>query len=290
MVDLELYRIFKVVAEEENITHASEKLNISQPAVTKHIQNLEEILNIKLFERTNKGLILTKIGKDIYDEIREPIGILENLYKKYSDSRDINLGIHTTMLNKLFSKKLSKYYELNENAKINIVNYDVEDMLSKLLKQELDIVITKKISSYENENIEFIKIGTLQDILVVSKDSELLNKKISIEELKEKTLYMPRKTSVTSINFLKSLNLKENDFKNIKNISYNTMLEIIKNTNGIGLMTREYIKNELENNEIIKLETMFKIEPIEYGVYINNKNRFNAFKELIKLIENDMLV
>ena len=125
MVDLELYRIFKVVAEEENITHASEKLNISQPAVTKHIQNLEEILNIKLFERTNKGLILTKIGKDIYDEIREPIGILENLYKKYSDSRDINLGIHTTMLNKLFSKKLSKYYELNENAKINIVNYDV---------------------------------------------------------------------------------------------------------------------------------------------------------------------
>ena len=157
MVDLELYRIFKVVAEEENITHASEKLNISQPAVTKHIQNLEEILNIKLFERTNKGLILTKIGKDIYDEIREPIGILENLYKKYSDSRDINLGIHTTMLNKLFSKKLSKYYELNENAKINIVNYDVEDMLFKLLKQELDIVITKKISSYENENIEFIK-------------------------------------------------------------------------------------------------------------------------------------
>ena len=42
---------------------------------------------------------------------------------------------------------------------------------------------------------------------------------------------------------------------NIKNISYNTMLEIIKNTNGIGLMTKEYIQNELENNEIIKLET-----------------------------------
>ena len=82
-----------------------------------------------------------------------------------------------------FSKKLSKYYELNENAKINIVNYDVEDMLSKLLKQELDIVITKKISSYENENIEFIKIGTMQDILVVSKDSELLNKKKSIRTI-----------------------------------------------------------------------------------------------------------
>ena len=38
MVNLELFKIFKIVAEEENLTRASERLNISQPAVTKHIQ------------------------------------------------------------------------------------------------------------------------------------------------------------------------------------------------------------------------------------------------------------
>ena len=42
MINLELYRIFYVVAETKNITKASEILNISQPAVTKHIKNLEE--------------------------------------------------------------------------------------------------------------------------------------------------------------------------------------------------------------------------------------------------------
>lgn len=47
MVNLELYKIFKIVADEENITKASEKLNISQPAVTKHIQNLENELGFK---------------------------------------------------------------------------------------------------------------------------------------------------------------------------------------------------------------------------------------------------
>ena len=41
MVNLELYRIFTIVAKEENITKASEILHISQPAVTKHIKNLE---------------------------------------------------------------------------------------------------------------------------------------------------------------------------------------------------------------------------------------------------------
>lgn len=53
MVDLELYKIFVIVAKEQNLTRASEKLNISQPAVTKHIKNLEQQLNTfyRNFER-----------------------------------------------------------------------------------------------------------------------------------------------------------------------------------------------------------------------------------------------
>ena len=65
MINLELYKIFKIVAEEENITKASERLSISQPAVTKHIHNLEALLNEKLFDRYNKGLRLTEIGHEV---------------------------------------------------------------------------------------------------------------------------------------------------------------------------------------------------------------------------------
>lgn len=288
MVDLELYKIFKIVAEEENITNASKRLNISQPAVTKHIQNLEDILKIKLFDRTNKGLNLTEAGKKIFEEIQAPLTILENIYKKYSSNRDIELGIHSTMLNKIFSKELSKYYEINENVKVNITNNNSHEMLLKLEKQELDIVITKKINDYKNEKIEFIKLGTMQDILVVKPNSELLKKVIDGNELKEKVLYMPRKTSTTTINFFNSINSSENEFKNIKNISYNAMLEIIKNTNGIGLMTREYIEKELKEKDITELKTTFKIKPIEFGIYINKENKFKELKELITLIENDI--
>ena len=45
MVNLELYKIFALVAREKNITKASEILHISQPAVTNHIKNLESDLN-----------------------------------------------------------------------------------------------------------------------------------------------------------------------------------------------------------------------------------------------------
>ena len=73
MVNLELYKIFVVVANELNITKASEKLNISQPAVTKHIKNLENILGRALFKRSNKGLTLTEIGLELYESLKNPI-------------------------------------------------------------------------------------------------------------------------------------------------------------------------------------------------------------------------
>lgn len=64
MVNLELYRIFKVVAEQENLTRASEILLISQPAVTKHIKNLENELKVQLFIRSKYGMILNENGKN----------------------------------------------------------------------------------------------------------------------------------------------------------------------------------------------------------------------------------
>lgn len=64
MIDFELYRIFVEVAKEGNITKASEKLNVSQPAITKQIKNLEEQLSMKLLERKSKGVELTIDGKN----------------------------------------------------------------------------------------------------------------------------------------------------------------------------------------------------------------------------------
>lgn len=285
MINLELYRVFKIVAQEENITYASKKLNISQPAVTKHIQNLEKLLNLKLFERTNKGLLLTEDGKNIFDNIKEPIELLEGISKKYNSVRIINLGVHATLLNKLLSKNISQYYNINSNVKINIINNDITEMLEKLKKKEIDIVISKKYNDYDMDKLEFIGIGKLHDILVVNRASNLLKKIINIDELKKQTIYMPRKTSVTCKNFFESLKLNESDFKNIRNISYNTMIEIVKDTECIGIMTKEYIKNELEAKQIMELQIDFQISPIEYGIYINKNNKFKELSNLISLIK-----
>ena len=116
--------------------------------------------------------------------------------------------------------------------------------------------------------------------------NDLKNKIITVDEIKEMELYLPRQNSVTSMNFFNSVGLSESKFKNIRNISYITMLNTIKNNDGIGLITKEYVEEELKNKQIIELKMNFEIKPIEYGIYINKENVFKELKELIKNIKN----
>lgn len=295
MVDLELYRIFTIVANEKNITKASEKLNISQPAVTKHIKNLENALELRLFNRTNHGIELTSDGQKIYEEAKEAVETLNSIFVKYGKNRNINLGVHVSMY-KMFSKILTKFSNINENITINISDTDLinmlapdlSDMIAKLENEKLDIIISKKTDNYNHNKIEFIKVGEIQDILVVNNDSKLLGKQIGIEDIIAMQICLPRKGSATTNNFLKALEIEEDKLVNAKYITYNAMLDIIEDDNEIiGLISKEYIEKELNNKEISELTTEFKIPPIEYGVYINKKNKFKELNQLVKFIREN---
>lgn len=295
MVDLELYRIFTIVANEKNITKASEKLNISQPAVTKHIKNLENALELRLFNRTNHGIELTSDGQKIYEEAKEAVETLNSILVKYGKNRNINLGVHVSMY-KMFSKILTKFSNINENITINISDTDLinmlapdlSDMIAKLENEKLDIIISKKTDNYNHNKIEFIKVGEIQDILVVNNDSKLLGKQIGIEDIIGMQICLPRKESATTNNFLKALEIEEDKLVNAKYITYNAMLDIIEDDNEIiGLISKEYIEKELNNKEISELTTEFKIPPIEYGIYINKKNKFKELNQLVKFIREN---
>ena len=290
MVNLELYKIFVVVANELNITKASEKLSISQPAVTKHIKNLEEQLGVTLFKRNKYGMELTDKGRELYKEVSESILKIYKAEERVRSNRNIHLGSHVTMLSRMFGKCIADYYELNPNSQIEVTNETFNDMLNMLENQKLDIVLSKKVdeSVYNTNKIEFIKLGLLHDIFVINTNSRYKDIVFSKEKLAQEKIYAPKKTSLTSINLMKELNLRA-DTENIKNITYTTMLGILKTEDSIGIITKEYIKDELEENKLAILKTDFEFEPMEFGIYINTENKFKELKDLIKIMKKEFL-
>lgn len=285
MINLELYKIFKIVADEENITKASQKLNISQPAVTKHIKNLENQLNKKLFERTNRGLKLNEIGQKIYKEISSSINTLEKIETKYGNNKYINLGTHITVFNKILGENLSEYCKKYSDIRINIDRSDLSEQLLKLEKQELDIIVSKKDKDYINDNIEFIKLTDVHDILIINSKYNKYKNKVSLKDLEDKVIYMPRKTSITTRNFYESIKDLPNNKIQANNINYRTILEILKYDSNIALVTKEIVEEEIKSNKYAQIKTDFEIEPLEYGIYININNKFKELNNLVKILK-----
>ena len=207
MVDLELYRIFKIVADEENLTKASEILHISQPAVTKHIKNLENELNVKLFKRSKYGMILNENGQKLYLQIKGSIDVLSKAEDIFDMHKEINLGVHVNMPTKIYSNAILKFYESNQNSIINIHQLTAENMFSMLEKQKIDFAFSKKYGDelYDPKEIKFIKIGELHDVFIVNANSKYLNKKLSKKDLRNITIYTLKKFSSAYQNLIKEV-------------------------------------------------------------------------------------
>src|SRR5471032_2868376 len=69
-MELRHLRYFVIVAEEQNVTRAAERLHVSQPPLSRQIRDLEEELGVALFHRTAKSLALTEPGKLFLNEAR----------------------------------------------------------------------------------------------------------------------------------------------------------------------------------------------------------------------------
>lgn len=291
-IDFELYRIFYCVANNGNITKASEELNISQPAISKSIKNLEEQLGGQLFIRTKRGVILTEEGKEFYNYIKQAIEYINNAENKFTDlinleTGSIKIGISTTLTKEFLLPYLEKFHSLYPKIDIQIATNLTLELFLKLKNGLIDIVILNLNEKNYGNDIEIIKCRKINDCFVVNSNyKELLNKKISIKELNNYPLILQAKGSNTREfldNFAKANNviLKPN----IELASYTLVVEFAKIGWGIGYATKDYIKKELNNKELFELKLKEKITSRYIGIALSKSHIPNfSTKKLIEII------
>lgn len=295
-IDFELYRIFYVVANNGNITKASEELNISQPAISKSIKKLEEQLGGQLFVRTKRGVILTEEGKEFYNYIKQAIEYINNAENKFTDLINletgcIKIGISTTLTKEFLLPYLEKFHTLYPKIDIKIITSLTSDLITKLKSGLIDIVILNLNDKNYVNDIDIIKCMKINDCFVVnSKYKNLINKEVSLKEINNYPLILQSKGSNTR-EFLDNI-AKEKGIifnPNIELASYSLVVEFAKIGLGIGYVTKEYIKDELNNKKLFELKTKEKIPSRYIGIALS-KNHLPNFstKKLIEIIRKDL--
>ena len=89
---LELYRVFREVAETGNISAAAQNLYISQSAVSQSVKQLEGALQTRLFIRSPRGVTLTDDGQMLFEHVRSAMGLLETGEEKLAQTRALQMG------------------------------------------------------------------------------------------------------------------------------------------------------------------------------------------------------
>lgn len=294
-IDLNLYKVFSKVVETGNITKASEKLYVSQPAITKSIKQLENSLGGTLFTRTKKGVELTEEGKVLYIHVKKILEDISNAQNKFNslinlEEGKIKIGASATVTKHFLMPYIEKYHSMYPNIEICIVNELTKNLVNDLKYGYLDFLVTNMpINISSDLNVEVC--AKLHDTFATSKKYiDLQDRKIKLSDIGNyKTIAQkePSNTREFLNNFMKQNNIL---FKpDIEIVSYALVVEFIKSGFGIGYVTKEFVREELEKEEIYEVLIDKKIPERNLGI-VTLKNNIPSFasQKFIELLKEDI--
>ena len=142
-MDWDKLKIFHAVAEAGSFTNAAVNLNLSQSAISRQIQSLEEELNVKLFERHARGLTLTDNGEYVFKTAHEVISKLKEVEATLGDKKNKPSGKITITTVRSFgthwlTPRIQEFMQLNPEIEVELIFDDKELDLST---READIGI-----------------------------------------------------------------------------------------------------------------------------------------------------
>ncbi|URR12831.1 LysR family transcriptional regulator [Citrobacter portucalensis] len=143
-LDIRLLRYFSVVAEENNMSRAAQRLFMSQPPLSRHIRQLEERLGVTLFVRHTRGLTLTEDGLRVLEIVRPLLTMYEETCTTLSQlaqagEHSLRLGLSTAFEQGVFASLESQLHGRTE--KLHIVRHGSPELVRQVRRGKLDAAL-----------------------------------------------------------------------------------------------------------------------------------------------------
>lgn len=288
-ISLDSLRVFYEVAKQQNITHAANKLFISQPAVTQTIQKLELQLNTKLFIRQPKGIKLTAAGESVYQQVAQALKHINSINDVLLNETQLTfgkivIGSGTNLAKELLTEPICNFLKQYPNVQIVIKDEPQQSLMSKLLIGDVDLVVSQSKSNFKNP-LEFTPLHFEHYVLIsgLNYNHNIKN----MEDLNGQT-FIVQNENTSSRNIFNEFVYKNNvTITHMHEVSgYNMLIELCKNNIGIGLVPRYIVSTLIKEKVIRELPIATNIPTIEYGCVINTNNKTKALAEFLMFLKS----
>ncbi|PEQ69507.1 LysR family transcriptional regulator [Bacillus cereus] len=247
-MDIRVLRYFIAVATQENISAAANALHLSQPTLSRQLNNLEEELGTTLFVRGNRKITLTDEGMFLLDRAKEIVDLVEKIEANFNQkseiiSGEIHIGAGETEAMQFIAQTIKKVVAHHPNIKFHLYSGNADDITTKLDSGLLDFGIV--IEPANKQKYDYLKLPAT-DVwgVLMRKDSPLAEKAyIHPTDLLNKPLIISRQTAVSNelsgwlgeeienLNVIGTYNLLYNASLLVKeNIGYALCIDKLMNT------------------------------------------------------------
>ena len=268
---LDLYKVFCQVGKSKSFTKASKALYMTQPAVSQAIMQLEGELDIRLFNRTPKGVSLTNEGNLLFEYVNSAINLINAGEEKILEFKDLTagelkIGVGDTISKYFLLPYLEFFHNRYPNLKFKIINGTTLELCDLIKSGEINIAICN--FPIDDHSLELIPCGEVRDIFVCGeKYKDLSTEKISLEELVKYPLIFlePNSNSRKYVEkFMLSKGIKiSSDFELG---SFDLLLEFAKINLGIACVVKEFSGDYLEKGLLYEVNISEEIPSRSIGV------------------------
>ena len=288
--NLSAYRIFYTVANAGNISKAAKELYISQPAISKSIQKLEDGIGCKLFLRSSRGVTLTEEGELLYSYVKNAFETLTLGEEKLHRSIELGvghlkIGVSSTLCKYLLLPYLKEFIKRHPHISISITCQSTNDTLKLLEENKIDIGLIGKPDN--TKNIQFDYLEEIEDIFVATKDY-LRNLKMrgvtKSHILQNSTLMLLDKHNMTRQyidDYLQINHIHVQDSIDISDMDL--LIEFAKIGVGVACVIKSFVTSELADGTLIEIPLGIPIHKREVGFAY--KTQLKPSKSLRAFIE-----
>lgn len=271
-INLNLYKVFYICSTCNSFVEASKKMCVSQPAISKQIKNLENLLGTKLFYRESNGLVLTNDGKQLFNYIDKSYNYLmagEKIIKENNnmDVGTIVIGAPAHIASFYVLEFIEKYREKHPNVFFRIINGTTSELLRGLEEHKIDFLIDSSPINIVNKDMKIEPLVSFDTCFITSQKNENFNLKFE-----EQKFVMPYERSSIRKNLEKELKKFDIELEVVLEVeTTDLIISSVKNGIGTGYVVKKSVKKELQNEELIELKTSYNLPKLELNlVYIED--------------------
>lgn len=257
-MDIRQLQTFLVVARLLNFRAAAEELNYSQSTVSDHIRNLEQELNVKLFERLGRKVFLNEQGEKLVPSAKKMIKDSEEILKLFNNDEKVKgllkIGAAETLCVFWLPPLLKEYSKMYPDVQIILKMADCLEFSEMLEKNIIDVAFGLHDES-KHQHLSQIDLFKGSTIFVAAPDHPLASlKKITTHELENQSFILTEAKSGYTMELkklLEALNVQVNTIMEFSSLE--AIKQCVKNGLGITLLPSIVVDKEIQRNELVIL-------------------------------------